>query len=380
MNRKIKVLNVLATGDMGGAENFVLSLCRHHDTRRFEVMACFLLSGGTASTRIADAGYKVEVLDMTSGFDCSGVLKLISVIRRNGIHVVNTHMETPLGKLGSILSAAPVVVHTDHGVTMASPIKRKPRVVHASRLFIPFIDHFIAISQGMRTSLLIREKVPPEKITLIYNGVEVNAISKTLCDHSELKHSLDLPEGVPILGMVGRLCPEKQYPLLLHALAALKRLEVPFRALIIGDGAERNALEAVAKRLHLNDRVHFLGERNDVFSLLDLIDLFVFSSGGEAFSIAVLEAMAKARPVVGFDVEGVNEAVVNGETGFTVPQGDAGAFAQKIKELLDFPELAHRMGRNAYARANACFNLKENIKRIETLYEYLLKKARFEKT
>ena len=369
---KIRVLNIVPLGGIGGAEKFVLSLCRGHDRSRFEAMVCVLFSGGTVSDQIAREGYDVTALNMANGFDIFRALRLISVIRSLRIDIVNIHGQNPLGKLCSVLSGAPVIVHTDHGTTVGSPVTRRQRVVLFNRLLTPFINHFIAISQGMKQSLRLREKIPGNKITLIHNGVDVDAISKVSCNKTELRESLGIPPDIPVLGTVGRLAPEKQYPLLLKSLSILKNQGIEFVTLIVGDGPDRKPLESLAKKMSLNDQVRFLGQRNDVIQLLEFMDVFVFSSGGEAFSITLLEAMAKAKPIVAFDAEGVNEAVVSTETGFLVSFEDVEEFANKVKLLLESPELVLRMGKSGIERVNTEFDIRSNIKKLEALYESLL--------
>jgi len=372
MTKRIKILNVLPLGTVGGAENFVLSLCRHHDNRHFEIIVCILFSEGEVSDQIAAEGYEVLVLNMANGFDFSKAMRLISLIRKKKIDIINIHGQNPLGKLFSILGFPPVIIHTDHGTTMNSPTKRRQRVVRFNRILNPFINHFIAISKGMRQSLKIREKVRENKITLIYNGVDVDTISKTSCNAKDLKKSLNIPSNIPVIGTVGRLVPEKQYLLLLKSFSILQKQGIEFIALIAGDGPEKSAIETLVQKMGLNKQVQLLGQRNDVILLLELMDIFVFSSGGEAFSITLLEAMAKAKPVVAYDVEGVNEAIVTNQTGFLVPFGDVEAFAQKIEYLLELPEVAEQMGQSAYERVCTHFDLKRNINKIEKLYKNLL--------
>ena len=336
MDRRLKVLNVLPYGDIGGSQKFVLSLCTYHDRRLFDVTTAVLFSGGPVSDDISRQAIGVNILGMRSGFDWFRALRLIPIIRRQKIDIVNVHGQNPLGKLCAILSFAPIIVHTDHGTTIGSSIKRRRRVVFSNRLLTPFITHFVAISKNMKKSLITRERVPQAKITLIYNGIDVEKISTESGLKAKLKESLALPSSVPILGTVGRLAPEKQYPLLFRALARLRGQQTEFFALIVGDGPDRDDLEALVRKMGLNGCVRFLGYRDDVHHLLEIMDVFLFSSGGEAFSITLLEAMAKTKPIVAFDVEGVNEAVVDHRTGFLVPFGDVEEFANKTGALLDY--------------------------------------------
>ncbi len=372
MNRKIKILYVLPLGSIGGAEKFVLSLCHTHDKSQFEIAVCVLFSGTSVAEEIAASGYEVIRLNMKNGFDLLRAVRLITLIRKRKFDIVNIHGQNPLGKLCSLLGFAPLTIHTDHGTTIGSPVKRRKRVVFFNHLLNPFFDYFIAISKGMEKSLRLREKVPSIKISLIYNGVDVESITRTPCSPEKLKKSLGIAPYIPVLGTIGRLAPEKQYPFLFNSLLYLRDKGLDFVVIIIGDGPDRQSLETLVREMNLADRIQFLGERNDIVNLLDIMDIFVFSSGGEAFSITILEAMAKAKPIVAFDVEGVNEAVVSNQTGFLVPFGNTEEFALKMESILKSPDLARRLGTAGLRRVTSLFNLKENVRKTEILYNTLL--------
>jgi glycosyltransferase involved in cell wall biosynthesis len=369
---KIQILYILPLGGIGGAEKFVLSLCRHHDRSRFEVKVCVLFSRGPVSEEISSLGHEVIYLDMPHGFDVIRARRLIPIIRGRKIDVVNIHGQNPLAKLCAVLSRCPVLIHTDHGTTLGSPTRRKRRVVFMNRLLTPFFHRFVAISKGMRQSLVRRERVPEEEITLIYNGIDVETFSLPRGRGDALRQALSLPAGVPVLGTIGRLSPEKQIPLLFRSLSHLKEEGIAFVSLIVGDGPQRDELEALSKDMGLESVVRFLGNRDDVPDLLEIMDLFLFPSGGEAFSIVLLEVMAKALPIVAFEVEGVNEAVVSGETGLLVPFGDVEGFAKGVRSLLESPALLRRMGGTALDRVKSNFDLRDTVRKTETMYQELL--------
>jgi len=292
---------------------------------------------------------------------------------RRKFDIVNMHSQNPLAKLFVIFGNPRVIVQTDHGTSLSSPVRRKQRVVLASRVLSPFFDHYIAVSNSMRRSLEVREKIPSHKITQIYNGVDVHAISKVCSEKSAcLKRSLSLEPSIPVLGTIGRLAPEKEYPLLLKSLSLLKKQGRRFITLIVGDGPDKSILQYLITRMGLNGNVLMLGERNDAIDLIELFDVFLFTSSGEAFPITLLEAMAKAKPIVAFDVEGVNEAVLNDHTGFLVPFGDVEGLAEKAMVLVESRDLAAQMGKRALNLVSARFNLKTNIRMLEDLYNSLL--------
>jgi len=161
--------------------------------------------------------------------------------------------------------------------------------------------------------------------------------------------------GVPTLVAVGRLKAPKDPLTFVRALARLNG--APFRALVVGDGPDRERIAAAARPL--GPAVQLLGERGDVRELLADADVFVLSSRSEGLPISILEAMAAGLPVVASRVGGVVEIVVDAETGYLVPPGDEGALAAAIERLLADSSLRRRLGAAGRARAEALFDLPE---------------------
>ncbi len=210
-------------GQTGGAEQFLFSMLKHHNKEKFHFAVAILLKGGEISDKMLRAGYYVKEFGMQNGFDFLNGARLMPFICKNRFDIINFHGQVPLGKFFSILTFPPVFIHTDHGTSIYSPVRRKKRVILFNRLIAPFVDCFIAISNGMKKSLELREKIPVSKIKLIYNGVDVDAICRTQTNGALLKKSLGIKKDRLVMGTVGRLVPEKQYPLLLKALCILKQ-------------------------------------------------------------------------------------------------------------------------------------------------------------
>ncbi len=145
----------------------------------------------------------------------------------------------------------------------------------------------------------------------------------------------------PQLITVGRLTPVKNQVMLLRV---MRRLADNVRLFIVGEGVERQRLEAAISELRLEDRVILAGEVIDTGVHLAASTVFVLSSDFEGLPVSILEAMSAALPVVATAVGGVPEAVVDGETGFVVPRRDEVAFAARVQELLEHPDRALAMG------------------------------------
>src|SRR3989338_7498561 len=129
----------------------------------------------------------------------------------------------------------------------------------------------------------------------------------------------------------------------------------PWQWLLVGDGPARDRLRSLAEELGLPGQVMFAGMRDDVASVLPMMDIFVCPSLYEGFGIAIVEAMAAGRPVVASAVGGIPEIVVHEDTGLLVPPGDAAALADALATLLNHPEQARAMGARGLARAREKF-------------------------
>lgn len=175
-----------------------------------------------------------------------------------------------------------------------------------------------------------------------------------------------------MLGIVGRLVPIKDHPTLFQAMVLLPPSEPPAHLIVVGDGEERGRLERSAARLGLGERIHFLGWRADLETILPELDVVICASKNEGTPVALIEAMAAGVPVLSTDVGGVADLVAHGETGWLVPAGDPPALAQAIRYLLDNPALSRRVaaaGRTAALERHGVAGL---IRRVEMLYTSLM--------
>jgi glycosyltransferase involved in cell wall biosynthesis len=167
---------------------------------------------------------------------------------------------------------------------------------------------------------------------------------------------------------VGCLAPRKDQGVLLEALALLAAGGARVRAALVGDGPDRAALEAQARRLGLESRVRFLGERADIELLLPAMDVFVLSSREEGIPNALLEAMAAGLPAVATAVVGTPEVMQDGETGWLVPARDPRALATALGDALARPEEARRRAAAARRAVEERMSIDAMVRRHETFY------------
>ncbi len=366
---------MVASGKTGGEERYVASLCRKFNsfTDNYQLRVCFSMGGGEVADRIEREGTKVFLLGLHSGYDLLRAFKLRSIIKQERIDIIHSHGPLPISNLIARFSGVPVQVMTDHGPTLGSQVKRKWRRTLFLRLFRNLIDGYIAISRNILDTLKAREMISEEKISLIYNGVDVDALRGAARTPAGGPFpGLPFDAEAPVIGTVSRLVTDKRLHLFLEACSKIARKNDRIRFIIAGEGPLRGDLEKRSLELGLKDKVFFLGRRDDVPDLLSAMDIYLCTSMGEAFSLALLEAMALSRPIVAFDVEGVCEAVFHGETGLLIENGDVDGMTNACLSLLEDENKRKKMCEAALLKVRERFSLEKNIRSLDRLYRDLL--------
>jgi glycosyltransferase involved in cell wall biosynthesis len=208
----------------------------------------------------------------------------------------------------------------------------------------PITDGYIAVAESHGRFLVEHERFPAGKVFVIPNGVDTERFSPRL-DRGSIRRELGLGTAAPVVTMVAALRPEKNHEMLLEAAALVVRKVSDVQFLIVGDGPRRAELEQLAANLKCQERVHFLGSRNDVPQILAATDVFALTSHNEANPVSILEALSMACPVVATDVGSVRETVASNETGLLIQAGNSRSFADGLIKLILDPLERQRMGR-----------------------------------
>jgi glycosyltransferase involved in cell wall biosynthesis len=220
---------------------------------------------------------------------------------------------------------------------------------------------------------LIEEGARPDRVALIYNGVNSQRLGANL-NRGAIRRSLALNDDAIVFVIVANLIPYKGHPDLLKALNAIKpQLPNGWRLLVVGrDDGMGKRLGTMVETFQFQDNVTFLGSRNDVGSLLAASDIGILCSHEEGFSNAILEGMAAGLPMIVSDVGGNAEAVIHGETGLVVPPGKPEALAQAIAALVGNPERRRAMGQAGRLRVEQSFSIESCVDDYNRLYGELL--------
>ena len=238
------------------------------------------------------------------------------------------------------------------------------------RLTVALSDKIVTNSKAGARSLS-DYGVPNEKISVIYNGRNLDRYRNGF--RRDVDEMAAFSEDGPIIGTVGRLVERKGHGDLLTAWPQIKADHPSAELVLIGDGPDRELLETRVNSQGTDHSVHFLGTRDDIPALLDLIDVFVFPSHWEGLPGALLEAMAAALPIVATRVNGNSELITDQKTGLLIPPHDPAAIQSAVTTLLNDSTVATSLGESAQELAYERFTLEAMVDRFETFYETLSK-------
>jgi glycosyltransferase involved in cell wall biosynthesis len=369
-SRPLRVLHFTNSRTRGGAEEHILTLLAGLDRALFRpFLAC---PPEVAAKLEPDVPPDVTViaLCLREPRHLGAAVRLASLLRRHRIDILHSHLfysslfASPIGRLCGV----PVVVETPH---VRERWREGRGAVKSSfvvdRLVGRFVDHFVAVSQSNAAYLRDEKRLPARKVVAIENGCDLDRFAN-LPDPAPLRQSLGIGDHAPVLAVFGRLEPQKGHRVLLDALPALLRAHPRARLVCVGEGAERAGLEARVRGLGLDGAVLFTGYQADVRPWLALADVVVLPSLYEGLPLVAIEALAASRALVATAVDGTPEVVLDGETGLTVPPGDAPALAAAVSRVLAEPGLRRRLAAAGRVFVEERFGRERQVERTAELY------------
>lgn len=360
----------------GGLENGVVNLINNLPEDRYRHAIICITATTDFSARIRRGGVEICELRKRPGKDVAAYGRMWRILRRLRPQIVHTRNLPALDMVvPARLAGVQRFVHSEHGLDMIELDGKNAKYNSMRRASRLVVDRYITMSRDLNEWMRREIGVPAERIETIYNGVDTARFSPTGEGRSVLPDGF-APEGAVVIGTIGRLDPVKNQIALVRALACLLErhpgLRPRLRLVLIGDGAERSAIESAIAENNVWDLAWLPGFRDDTPAHYRALDIFVLPSLREGISNTLLEAMASGRPVIATCVGGNPEIVADGIVGRLVAQ-DADALAEAILRYVDNPELMRGHGKAGREHVLRSFSLDAMIRRYDKVYGSLLR-------
>lgn len=341
-----RILYLIVTLPVGGAEEHLLSLIRNLDRSRYDPLVCCIGKSGPIGGEIEKTGVRLVELGMLSrgGFDRRIVRMIREVLRREKISLLHSHLYHAnfYGRLAAFQEHIPAVC-TIHNTYARPKLHRR----FLNRWLARRSSRIIAVSGPVHDDIVRYDGVAPSKITVIPNGVDMSRFDISL-SREQSRERLGVPLEGFLVGAIGRLEEQKGLSYLIEAIRILVEGGKNVSLFVVGSGREEGRLREQAANSGIADSVFFLGTRRDVPELYRAMDVFALSSLWEGGPITLLEAMASGVPVVATPVGFVPEVLQDGKNGFIVPIRDPEELAEALWKVHEDPftaEAAAQAGR-----------------------------------
>lgn len=366
-------------GDTGGAESLAAGLLERLDPDRYRRT---LVAYQHPIPELADEhrarigtlrrrGVQVLELERRGRADVRAWRPFLRLLAAGSVDVLHAHKFGPNVWATALARTRrpPVVVAHEHTWSFEGrPLRR----LADRRLVAPGCDAFLAVSEADRRRMIDVERIPPQRVRVLANGIPPPRVPSGPDVRAELAVAAD----APLVVAVGTIRPQKDLPALVRAFAIVREHVPDAHLAIVGDGPARAELEAAIEAAGMGDAVHLLGVRTDALRYVAAADVAVNASRFEGASLAILEYMALGRPIVATAVGGTPELLDGGRSGRLVAPGDERALAAEIVALLRDRDAAAALGRRAALRQRREYDLGVQVERLDALYGELLERAR----
>ena len=358
------ILYLSTSSGPGGAERLVNKLAVGFNSESFRSLVC-LFRPGWVQQQCESDGIPTTVIPNKGVFDVAWLWRFLALIRKEQVQLIHAHEFDAIvhGTLAAALARIPIVA-TIHGKNYYWQ-KATRRIAYR---LVSRYARMVTVSEDLKGFVMQRTGIPSQRMRVIYNGIDAFPDVEPN-DQARLRNEIGLDSQDQIVGTVGSLYPVKGHRFLVDAMPSIVEACPRARFVLVGRGDQEVPLKEQVKKLGIERYVYFLGLRQDISRLLSIMDVFVLPSLSEGLSVATLEAMASARPVVATRVGGNPELVVDGETGMLVPSVDSHALANSIADLLLDRPRARIMGLRGRERVEKRFRMNMMVDEYRKLYE-----------
>ncbi len=375
----MKVLHLIKTLYVGGAELHLLILCQQLKRLGMEIIVAYLhdpIEWGSSRLHTAFERAGIRIVNLRGGAFCDArpINRLVSLLKEERPDILHTHLPRAdvAGAIVDLIGPPVPWVCSVHNIY--SRWWSGQRALPVWRLIWRRAEAVIAISHAVKDWLAQDMRLSPEKVVVIHYGIDADRFAGV---NSDLEGE-SVVASKAVIGSAGRLEERKGHDCLIRAMPAILQ-EIPTASLLIAGNdpwGYGRTLQALIAELKLDAHVQLVGFQDDVPSFLNRVDVFAFASHMEGFGQVIVEAMAAAKPVVASRIAPISEIVQDGQTGLLAEPGNPRDFADAITWLLRHPEEARGMGERGRTRVQNYFSPERMAAETLLLYQRLARAAR----
>ena len=381
--RKLKVLQIISSPEMGGIENQLLAFLQRYDRGRFQVdVACAKSTEGSLRDRFLETS-TTFILCRWSRYVIPFVWRLLRLLHHKHYDVVHVR--------GSEVSGAAILAARLAGVSVRVASYHHSKIYwrktdYINRLITPmaiavlqwmerrWATRILSISQACFDVYFRDWRQHPELFQICHNGIDIERFSNPVA-HSEVRSELGLPMDSLVVGHVGGFRKVKNHQTFVDMAERVSKQLEKVHFLLVGDGALRQQIEMEVAKRGLSSRFVFTGNRDDVPRMLAAMDIFVMPSLNEGFGSVVIEAQLAGLVVVASDLPSIREALGPAMHQFCRQPHDSAGMAEQVLTLLQSPQLRNSIGSQAREYATERFSIDRTVKQLEAIYDSALHKV-----
>ena len=370
MSHKIRILETIRQGKIGGGETHVLDLVQALDRDAFEPVVLSFTPGPMVD-RLRELGVSTHVIRTERPFDLRCWPRVQQLLRAERIDLVHAHGTRAMSNTcWAARQLGLPVAYTVHGWSFhpnQHPVVRRYRQL-SEKLLMAQATATICVSESNFQDGL--EFSDMARATVIRNGINLGRFNPAVRPVRNVRAELGIGPATLLVGYLARITAQKDPLTLLRAVAMLPP-DLDVKVLLVGEGDLKPEARRLARELRIEHRVVFEGFRQDVPELLEALDVYCLPSLWEGLPLGVLEAMAMGRPVVASGIDGTREIIDSGRNGLLVPPADPVKLAVALLQLLTNHPLRAEMGRQARQTVLAEFGAEAMVRLVEQLYRQL---------
>jgi L-malate glycosyltransferase len=367
-----KVLHVIDSLDLGGAQTFLLELVKNLTRSKYIPEVACMHGRGVYAEAFEKEGVNVHSLS-TVKFPPMYIPNFWRLMRQEKYDILHFHL------FGSNLCAKPLAIMAGHPAIVVhdqcndASRENSPILLAADAFWNQRSSRIIAVSYSVRNYIIDREDLPDAMVEVIPNGIDTEAFTPASAQEKEATRiTLGLSMNAFVIGGVGRLVPQKNFMTFIEVARRILTSTPDVFFVIAGTGAQEAQLKAKVASFGISEHVLFLGHVADRIGLYHALDAMLMPSDFEGTPMSLLEAMSSGVPVVAHAVDGIAEVCTDGADALLSPRGDTDCLVKDIRHLLADNKIRQKLSANARKTILNRYDIRKLVQKIEAVYEDVL--------